>query len=192
MCKLPVRCRGLCAVHYQQLISTGRPRKRGESQTCDVDGCDRAQGVHWVGAAEQMLCGMHRSRWKRRGSADAAPGWERRLTQDGYTITGPGTSRDGYRWVTCHGHPNASQTGRVGEHRLVMAAVLGRPLYPGETVHHLNGRRDDNRPENLELWVTPHRKGQRVTDLVADAAEFLERYAPELLASKPTQLRVVA
>lgn len=83
----------------------------------------------------------------------------------------------GYITVSCHhGHPNASAKGIIFEHVLVMTQMLGRTLLPGENVHHKNGVRDDNRPENLELWVTKQPVGQRPEDLVAWALEILERY----------------
>lgn len=85
-------------------------------------------------------------------------------------------NRDGYVTVRLPDHQNANAAGFVFEHIVVMVAKIGRPLRKGETVHHMNGIRDDNRPENLELWVSHHPHGQRISDLVAWAKEIMALY----------------
>ena len=63
----------------------------------------------------------------------------------------------GYILILKPEHPFASKTGYIREHRLVMEKILKRYLKPKEKVHHRNGIRSDNRPENLALVVkTPH------------------------------------
>ena len=77
------------------------------------------------------------------------------------------TYQNGYAFVTAPNHPRANpNSGRVREHIIVMEQVLGRLLERGEEVHHINGVRDDNRPENLELWTKSHPSGARVEDVI--------------------------
>jgi HNH endonuclease len=73
-------------------------------------------------------------------------------------------------------HPRTGNGSYVFEHVLVMEEMLDRYLLPGETVHHRNGVRDDNRPENLELWTRPQPTGIRASDAIAWAREIIARY----------------
>lgn len=151
--------KGLCQGHHQRLrlygdVMADKPfnYRHGPIQ-CSFSECD---GTHQA----RNLCRGHYEQWKR-GKVLTKINPRRK--------NGEGSRVDGYVLKSKNGK-------RYGEHRIVMEGILGRDLLPNENVHHVNGIRDDNRPENLELWVTSQPSGQRVIDLIAWAKEILERY----------------
>ena len=97
----------------------------------------------------------------------------------------------GYVMISCPTHPRASN-GYVFEHILVVEEMLGRQLHGNENVHHRNGLKADNRPENLEVWTRPHPAGARMTDLVAWEVVILQRYAPHLLQENGSNIEAEA
>lgn len=145
--------------------SIGPPHRR-TPEPCAVEGCTR-------NAKTKEYCDAHYRRIMRNGH----PGAAEIKPKAG---NGKGSSRytyNGYVFIRLPGgHPNAYSNGVVMEHTVVMAEMLGRPLAKGENVHHKNGVKSDNRPENLELWVVHQPKGQRVGELLAWANEIVDRY----------------
>ncbi len=86
----------------------------------------------------------------------------------------------GYIMVWMPQHPRARTHGYVFEHIVVMEDMIGRRLLTDETVHHRNGVRGDNRPENLELWVRSQPSGIRAKDALDWAREIVARYESDL------------
>jgi hypothetical protein len=166
------RARGLCSSHLDQLARGGQltpllgPHGR-KHERCTFPGCTRK---HHAGG----LCQGHATQ-RRRGQPLRPLGSEGRWVDP-----------KGYVFIRCPdpGHPNAkSKPGWIAEHVWVMSQVLGRPLRRGESVHHINNIKHDNRAENLELWHTHQPKGARVEDTVRWARWFLAEYGSEFPAT---------
>jgi len=66
---------------------------------------------------------------------------------------GKSVNDQGYVLVHAPNHPLSGKRKYVREHRLVVEQALGRYLLQEEVVHHINGDRQDNRLENLQLYT---------------------------------------
>jgi hypothetical protein len=163
---------GYCGSHYKKFKKWGDPLYVYEVKTnfCAVDTCDKK--VDSLG-----LCDTHAGRFRRRGSAYGPfPRAKAVYSKETKTETK-------YKNYNVKNHPFLPD-GVMAEHRYVMANMIGRPLFSHENVHHKNGVRHDNRPENLELWTVWQPPGQRVEDKIRWAIEILETYAPENLGER--------
>ena len=77
----------------------------------------------------------------------------------------------GYVFVKMSQHPHKNANGKVAEHRLVMEKMIGRFLLPNEFVHHQNGIKNDNRPENLKYFKT----ARQHFDYLQGRLQYLEK-----------------
>lgn len=71
---------------------------------------------------------------------------------------------NGYILVLKKEHPFCQKSGYIKRARLIMEKHLGRYLYSGEIVHHINKIKNDDRIENLKLFPndSEHHKSHNI------------------------------
>lgn len=208
-CAKPSLGRGWCSMHYSRWRKTGEigsaePMRRGP-RPCRVEGC------HNKAISADDLCPTHCRRKRLYDNPDGSFATTKSCAVINCYEPAVPTPRSSdfcrvhlVDFVKCEvaaGQLSGKRTPRgyiyisifkkqYAEHAIIMEAMLGRPLRHGESVHHRNGIRYDNRPENLELWVKPQIAGQRVEDLVAFVVENYPEWVHAYIEGRP-QLRIV-
>ena len=172
-----VRCaKGLCKLHWERQ-KRGKPLdlpvkvEVSRVGPCLVEGCERRRNA-------RGYCSTHYARMVKNGdplvvTTFAPRGWWKDAS--GYCYRSVPSGYPGSKYAINHGKRSA-KTSVIAIHRDEMQKLLGRPLFKGENVHHINGIRDDNRIENLELWISSQPSGQRVEDHLTWAREIIARY----------------
>jgi hypothetical protein len=59
-----------------------------------------------------------------------------------------------YEYIIDKSHPRANKEGSVYVHFIVAEQVMGRPLLPGEFVHHKDCNKHNNAPENIMVFAS--------------------------------------
>lgn len=180
-CEVRHYARGWCRRHWRVWRKHGdaahnytRPKPGPEDGVCVVPDCH--QPVRSGGGSE---CSAHHQRRHKYGTYELPP--PKPPGTPRIEIGRRRTDKYGYVFVFRPDRTDTHRNGYISEHRMVMADHLGRALLPEESVHHRNGIRDDNRIENLELWVGIGRQptGARAIDLLRWARELIEQYEGE-------------
>lgn len=156
-CENPHVAKGFCTMHYQR-NRLGRNMALRPRLAIDPDRMCAMGDCHKPAHAQELCSRHYRSRYQkpRKYPEDAQIG-DMRIYGNGYVLV-----KTEAKWIP--------------QHRLVMAQHLERSLFAHENVHHINGIREDNRLENLELWTSSQPTGQRVSDKLTWARDFIAQY----------------
>jgi len=106
-------------------------------KACSIEGCNKPANSHG-------MCGMHAQRMRRYGDPHyVTPEHQRRANNRAAQLARVDSVKpDTYR----------KRHGRH-EHRVIAEQMIGRPLMPGEIVHHIDGDKQNNDPSNLQVMT---------------------------------------
>ncbi len=133
-------CKGLCGTHYTRYTRTGDPLKTKNfkygSIKCAVDNCEAF-------ARENKMCAKHAQRVRRYGDPHYVTSEEERRVRSRHSQPKLGKLQPQtyHKFLGRHAH------------RQIMEIKIGRALARNEVVHHIDGNKHNNHPDNLQLMT---------------------------------------
>lgn len=118
---------------------------------CDQEGCDIDYGLCHCGCGQKTTVPEKTSNPEGRVSGVPMRFCQGHNSRVDHPRAGKSEKHmaDGYVQVHRPDHPRSSRDGYVYEHILVASQAMGKPVPDYADVHHVNGDKTDNRPQNL-------------------------------------------
>lgn len=155
-------------MHYSRFKKFGDPHRKYQSlpisqQKCSVENC---QDIAKEKTSHGIMCDKHAQRIRRYNDPHYKTPEEIRVANNRKAQKNLGR-------LQSHVYPKLF--GRH-EHRVVMEQKLGRKLTSKEIVHHIDGNKHNNHPDNLELMTQPeHIRLHRYEMMMAHKKRQAER-----------------
>lgn len=152
-CRRAVYARGMCNRHRleaKRRAAGVAPRRLNRGELCAAARCYKP-------ARERGLCRKHAQRRRRHGCPERIVSEAERRERHRAAIL---------KTCTAQPHTYRKLNGRH-EHRVVAEKMIGRALKRSEVVHHKNGNKHDNRPENLEVMSRSDHAREHLPELIA-------------------------
>ena len=171
-CNKNYLAKGYCNKHYQRYRKYGNPEepshKGGWNKKIPIEKiCEICNTKFYIKPSlkNRKYCCFKCYKISSKGKRKLPLGFKHSLkTKEFFSLSRKGNNnpcwrggrikRRGYNFLYKPEHPFCTKQGYIAEHRIIIEKQIGRYLYRWEVCHHINKIKDDNRPQNLMVFIS--------------------------------------